>query len=239
MSEARGKQSMVLVCLPMVAAVLVLGGMGVAAWQRPKPADAAPYHAKIKRMAKSIPEQVGHWVGTEQAVPRSAIQLLHPNVLRSLRYQNTATGETVSFVLVQCKDARDMAGHYPPICYPANGWTISGKQKETWNVGGMKIPGMTYRFEFHRPGGIQRLTIMDFIILPSGRIVRSIQDVYDAAADYRQHFFGAAQIQVVFYQTMTATERRKIFRQLIAPNVGLIKAIESGIASIEAKQKAP
>lgn len=221
------------VWLPMVAAVVLLGGMALAAWQRPRPADAAGYHAKIRQMAKSIPKQVADWVGTKEPVPRSAIALLHPNVLRSIRYQNTATGQTVSFVLVQCKDARDMAGHYPPICYPANGWTKTAAHAETWNVKGLRIPGETYHFSYERPDGIQRITVMDFMVLPSGKIVRSIQGVYDAAADYSEHFFGAAQIQVVFYRPMTEAARRRIFRQLVGPNVKLIKAIESGVAMTE------
>mgnify|MGYP007071125856 CR=1 FL=1 len=31
--------------------------------------------------------------------------------------------EQVNVAVVQCRDARDMGGHYPPICYPGQGWT--------------------------------------------------------------------------------------------------------------------
>ena len=231
MTSSRERQNAWSTWLPMVAAAVLLSLMGVSATLRPKPADAEPYHAKIRDMAKSIPLRIGDWIGSEQPVPRSAVQLLRPNVLQSIRYQNTATGRTVSLVLVQCKDARDMAGHYPPRCYPANGWTQRHRQAETWHAAGMPIPGRAYEFSYERPDGIQRITVMDFIILPSGKIVRSIKDVYDAAADYSEHFFGAAQVQLVFAGQPTKAIRQKIFAQLVAPDVPLIRAMEAGVAT--------
>ena len=62
-------------------------------------------------------------------VPPEAQELLRPNAIFSRRFQRP--GEIgVHVLVVHCSDARDMIGHYPPICYPSSGWvsTITGNR---------------------------------------------------------------------------------------------------------------
>src|SRR5688572_8658902 len=105
------------------ATVLVLLALlGDRALLRMAPAETEPYHAAVRAAVAAIPQVSGNWVGKDVPVPDAAVQMLHPNVIFSRRYQNLSTNETVAVLLVHVRDARDVLGHYPPVCYPGQGW---------------------------------------------------------------------------------------------------------------------
>ncbi|MFW6061969.1 MAG: exosortase-associated EpsI family protein, partial [Planctomycetota bacterium] len=85
--------------------------------------EADPYHRRVAERIANIPYTIGDWKGEDVSVPRSAVELLQPNALCSRQYRNQKTGQVLSLLVVHCRDARDMTGHYPPVCYPAHGWT--------------------------------------------------------------------------------------------------------------------
>lgn len=214
---------------PLLALVL-LAVMGGAAMMRPGPADAEPYHQRVRDAAEQMPYRIDDWTGTPVEAPRQAVELLKPNVLVSRSYKHEKTGERVEFLLVHCKDARDMAGHYPPICYPAHGWEAEGAEPADWRVNGVHITGMQYRFSYHRPlHGTTRIVIDNFMIMPDGEFLRQIDGVYNAAADYTLHFYGAAQIQLVTTDRMSDERRRELFHKFIGANLDVINALRSGI----------
>ena len=98
----------------------------------------------------------------------------------------------------------------------------------TWTVEGKTIVGKEYEFT-HFEEGLTRTQIVDnLLILPRGEdcYVQDIDKVREFAADYRQHFYGAAQIQFVFDESVPENERREIFTQLIGKNMNLLTALE-------------
>ena len=60
-----------------------------------------------------------------------------------------------------------------------------------------------------------------------------MKGVEQAAEDYQQRYFGAAQFQVVFQSEGAAQrpreERDEIFATLIGPNIHLIETLTSGV----------
>src|SRR6185437_11848693 len=78
------------------------------------PAGMAEYHQRIRAAAEALPMNIGSWRGQDAPVTAGAVALLHPNVIVSRRYLDPASGRAVNFLLVQCTDARDILGHYPP-----------------------------------------------------------------------------------------------------------------------------
>ncbi|MCC7147533.1 MAG: EpsI family protein [Phycisphaeraceae bacterium] len=213
-----------------ILTLAVLVGLATEVRSRPKPQDAAPYHTFVKSVVEAIPVRIGDWLGSERPVPRQAQQLLSPNALLSRSYRNLRTGEQVGVLLVQCRDARDMVGHYPRYCYPNSGWNLLSAERQDLSAGDLLIPATRYEFAMERTGDTFHLSIYNFMILPNGAIVPDIQGVNAAEADYTQRFFGAAQVQFVFQDpTMEEQTLRNISVEFLKILRDAVIAIQSGV----------
>ena len=190
--------------------------------------DAAPYHAKVRAAVESVPHRIGSWQGTDGEVPPSAIALLKPNALLSRRYVNPYSGLTVDLLIVHCRDARDMAGHYPPICYPSSGWTEQGGQEGIIRHNGQALPYMRYRFSRIASARRIEMTVLNVLILPDGRLVRTMDAVRRQASDYRSHFMGAGQIQFVFGGELPEKTYESVVREFLDDIMPVIKTVSSG-----------
>ena len=191
--------------------------------------DADAYHKRLKAAAAELSLEQGDWVGTDVPVPQAAAALLKPNVLMNRYYRNRVTGRRVSFLLVQCGDARDLLGHYPPVCYPGNGWLSVAHEPRDWRVGGTTITGTQYEFARSTFDRSSSIVIYNFMVLPDGTVGRDMDSVNRSAQDYRRKFFGAAQVQVVFDSSMPRPERDRIMDELIRVHGGLLEMIRDGV----------
>jgi hypothetical protein len=217
--------------MPGIAALLLLSVRAQQA--RYEAADAfEDYHARCREVIAQLPTQVGHWMGREVALPQPALDLLDPNALRNIRFTDfgpeglTGPDRRVSVMLVQCKLARDMQGHYPPRCYPAQGARLLSSEPRNWVLrdaqGELAVPGMEYQFlepdrgERDLPAGLsategytlgRRRVVLNFLIVPGVGVVRDMKGVNDAAEDYQQRHRGAAQVQVVFEPSWALPDR--------------------------------
>jgi hypothetical protein len=215
--------------IPAFLTVALLLGLTAETRSRPRPADAEPFHARVKAASLQMVEPEG-WTVKDFKLPDGAITLLKPNV-PLCRVYNTPSRQ-FQFLLIQCRDARDMGGHYPPICYPASGWVIVPEKKKgtpmTWTIGSKTIIGMEYEFTGTHDGLTITRTVDNLLILPRGRncYVREIDDIREVASDHLRQFYGAAQIQFVFDGAVPENERREIFTQLIGRNMNLLTVLE-------------
>ncbi len=209
--------------------VLLLCGMGVAVAMRPGPGSAAGFHEAVQVASAIIPDRIGEWVGADTEIPPAARKLLKPNVIRTRQYRHERTGETVTLLFVQCRDARDLAGHYPPICYASAGWDADGRTPRTWEVGDHTIQGMSYGFVMTRPEGTSRMTIYNFMALPDGTMAPDMSEVYQVAADYTRRHYGAAQFQLVMPALMSQDRRDMIFHQFMNELIPLLDVLTSGL----------
>ena len=214
--------------LTPTVSVGLLVAMGIGSLTRTKPKDIEPYHQAVRDAVGALPMRIGSWVGTDNEIPRAAIQLLHPNVLFNRKYRNLKTGHTATLMLVHCKDARDIAGHYPPICYPAHGWTLESDKPDVWLINDLEIHGTEYGFSFDHLGETTRTVIQNFMVMPNGQILPDMQGVRKAAADYTRHFYGAAQIQLVTRADIPKRVRDAFLQELLGPNEDLIETLRSG-----------
>jgi hypothetical protein len=232
---------------PMMAATL-LAGLTLEQGSYVKPQDVEPYHAAAHAAIERIPYTLaqGRWTGKDQPLPSAAQKLLRPNAVISRTYednQKTEFGSAVSgrersatLLIVQCRDSRDMLGHYPPRCYRSHGMEQKSAEPRDWKVGDMTIPGVEYGFEQKLIGQTYRTTVYNFFVVPGGKsnepLRRDMDAVRDAAEDYQQRYYGAAQFQVVFQGLSSAdlprSERDDIFRTLIEPTIPVIKTLSSG-----------
>src|SRR5262245_44963764 len=223
---------------PILAGSL-LAGIVVDNSRHIKPTDVEPYHACAAEAIKAVPYLIGLWYGHDDDIPAAAQKLLRPNAILSRTYAYNDAGAAyrwprkASLLIVQCRDSRDMVGHYPPICYRAHGMTPevftgcelrpeAGVEREV-QVAQTPIRLTEYRFTQLYQGQVTRTTVYNFFIVPRTGVVPNMKGVETAAVDYQQRYYGAAQFQVVFHSLasvdLTPRERDEIFATLMAPNL--------------------
>jgi hypothetical protein len=218
---------------PLLSAGLLAG---IVAEQRThvKPQDVEPYYVRTRVAINSIPYIMGAWTGTDHAVPQAAQKLLRPNAILSRTYSDNSAAasgndrRSAALLIVQCRDSNDMLGHYPPVCYRAQGMTPEPRytKPRDWQIGGLNIQGYEYHFTEVWMGMTNHTTVYNFFVIPNKGFVRDMKGVEEAAEDYQQRHFGAAQFQVVFHGLASAErsrdERDEMFATLIGPNVKVI-----------------
>jgi Protein of unknown function (DUF3485) len=214
---------------PVLTLCLLTGAWANRVLSRPSIADSEPYHARVKEQTEALPMYIGTWLATEAPVPPSAVQLLRPNAIVSRRYQDALSGSQVMFLLVHCKDARDLLGHWPPVCYVGQGWTRQSAVPRDWQVDQLTVAGMQYEFTASRAGRAPHLAVDNFFILPGGKICRSMDEVDTIARDPRRKRFGAAQVQVVSDGTLSERERADALALLVRAAQPVIDAIGQGV----------
>ncbi len=206
---------------PYLSAMIGLAVVGVSALEmtaRPSAGDAEPFHAAAAEAIKAIPTEFGDWVATEIPVPQSAQALLKPNALLSRGLSNRATGEQMSLVLVQCRDTRDMAGHYPPICYPGQGWIEQEERREVeLSIGSRSVKAMRYGFIRSGFDRERTLVVYNFFAVPGQGTPKDMDTIRRAASDYAARPFGAAQIQVVLPRPLDPPEERRLVESALDP----------------------
>jgi hypothetical protein len=224
---------------PPLICLALLTALAAEAHTRIQPTDAEPFHARARAAIDNIPPVMenGAWVSQDQPVPPSATALLRPNAILSREYvKRDSDGRLISagVLIVQCKDARDMQGHYPPRCYPANGATLVEQTPRTWTIGGLTIPGMEYLFTQLTQGRNEELRVYNFFVIPEipglpARAVRGIcpdiQAVYQSGEDYQRRYYGSAQFQFVFSNDLSRAARDQIMKELLEPNVSVIRTL--------------
>lgn len=177
----------------------LLGGLALASPWWVRDAEAMErYQAGIREVAESMPIDLGRWHGEPIDLPPSAQKLLRPNAMFSRSYRSTDTGEVVHFLFVHCGDARDLIGHYPPVCYPAHGWTQESASAVWSGEGEGRVGFQRYVFARGVESQISRMTVYHTMLSPRTGFEPSMERVEESA--YRGHArrLGAAQVQFVF-----------------------------------------
>lgn len=211
--------------LSLAAATLLLAGMGLSNLALPSAQDAAPYHRALLKMANEAPIAFGRWSSVASDLPESAIELLKPNAIVSRSFTDNRGHVTAHFVLVQCQDARDLGGHWPPNCYKTSGYTQTAAEPRTWQVNGMTIPGVSYRFERLTHQGKADITVDNFMILPGVGFMSDMSSVRQAGGDFQRRYFGAAQVQIVTSSALSHEDRDTVFAELVAGYEPILMAI--------------
>jgi hypothetical protein len=208
-----------LLCVVPAAAVLVaMIGFGI---ERPRMTErTGPYFEAVAAGIGAIPYRIEGWIGADVPPQAPAIQLLRPNKLLQRRYLRDDQTEAMSLLFVHCADARDMQGHFPPVCYPSHGWIMAGSERVEFAMGDRRVPAMVYKLFTVRNGVEQRMTILNFFVVPSAAdpLAEDMKAVNRAAAASAQSWLGAAQLQIILHREATAEEMIGLMR-VVAPAI--------------------
>lgn len=186
------------------------------------------YFTRARKAIDAIPFRIGPWAGVDIEPTRAAVELLRPNRILQREYVGIDTGAEFTLMVVHCRDARDLAGHYPPRCYPANGWApVSSTKGQLEHPGGGTIPTTVYLYR--TPGGVESrvMRITNFFIIPgAGRnFAPTVEAVQRVSGSRLATVNGAAQVQVLAPDTYPAEVHEAILRDVlgaIAPAMDLI-----------------
>ncbi|MDX2116375.1 MAG: exosortase-associated EpsI family protein [Planctomycetota bacterium] len=191
------------------AGALVLGSMIALGHRGRAPdVDSTAYFAQAAEAISRIPYRIEGWVGADVEAQAPAVQLLRPNKLLQRRYISTDVEREFVLLFVHCADARDMQGHYPPICYPAHGWTLVDRIPAEFKAGSSLLPGTVYRLETVRQGEKRHMSILNFFAMPGAAqgIAPDMEAVNRASASSATSVLGAAQVQLVLQHEATPPE---------------------------------
>ncbi len=214
---------------PMICVLLLAGMWGDRRLFHLPTGDPSAYHAAVRAVADALPQDIGdHWKGTDVDPPVSAVEMLKPNVLRGTRYRNTVTGETATLVVVQCRDARDMTGHFPPICYPSHGWEVLDSTFMKIRVDEIDVPVTRYRMTIESIDRFSEIVIYNFFAHPGGALEAKRATALKAAENPRLKVFGAGQFQVIVNASMPEDRQREVFQVLVKAMLPLVDAIKQG-----------
>lgn len=161
--------------------------------------EATSRRDEIALHMNGLPYTIGPWMGVDVDVPPAAAAMLHPNAILSRRYTRLPGGPSLHLVIIHCSDARDMLGHYPPVCYPAAGWSPrDGGDAITLTVADAAVRARVY--EFSRRIDVGReigVRIVSFFVLPDGSIAADMDALRAQSERLAFAARGAAQVQVV------------------------------------------
>lgn len=175
---------------------------------------------QVQQAVNDIPYRLGDWVGEDLEVPVAAVELLHPNAILSRRFNRLAEGTSMHLLIVHCSDARDMQGHYPPICYPANGWIrvedgLSGDTTSV-NIGEESISLQIYNFRrLDEWGGERALRVFNYFLLPSGDTTIDLKVVSRLVERSAFSVQGVAQVQLVMAGEMDFNDALEAVEDLL------------------------
>ncbi|MGC4031236.1 MAG: exosortase-associated EpsI family protein [Tepidisphaeraceae bacterium] len=226
---------------------LLLAGMAVDNRSFKAEGDFAEFHRRAADAVDDIPLTLGPWVGRGRELKPEELKLLQPNAYRFIDFTDTrpeAVGDPsrrVLFLVAQVRRAGLMEGHYPPNCYPAQGYSmVNGTgDSRTWEIGGRTIVGMQYFFERRSGDRVGRSCVYNFMVLPGLGVRPDMESVNASAEDYQQRYYGAAQFQLVFGGSLARAttdakrQRDAAFAELIGPCLGVIDTLCDGANSHE------
>lgn len=227
----RESQKPALAMLAALLTALILAGMSVYSLASMRLNGNEAYLLDVKLTIEDLPTQIDSYIGSDRPIQEAAQELLRPNKLLQREYSDPMTGSSFSVLIVHCADVRDMMGHYPPVCYPSNGWQIDSVSGEAIDrARGGPIP--ITRYHVSRADGqarISRVIANTFVVPraddPLGRDDRALDRV---TRTRWSSGLGAAQVQIITNAQMDPATRERIERSVADELEGLIGAVARG-----------
>ena len=150
-------------------------------------------------------------MGEDVEVPASAVEILHPNAILSRRFRMLTGGATIHLLVVHCSDARDMQGHYPPICYPANGWLMAESDSNSEVEVTVLDDSFDLRLYNFRQmddwGGERTIRVFNYFLLPNGETTIDLSKVNRLVERSGFSMQGVTQVQLVMTGNQDAEGR--------------------------------
>ena len=203
----------------LASVAMFAAGRSLVAEPPPDPAIAA-HRARIAETVAALPPRFGPWIGTDVPVPSGAQRILTPNALVCRDMRTLEGDDRATFILVHCSDVRDMLGHWPPVCYRADGWEREEETPHEIEIsldGRPTLKALRHRFARFREEGLpERIEVWTAFLAPRSEPTGNL-DAFRARAGRRgTSSLGLAQLQVVLPSEIDEPRRDEIVRNMFA-----------------------
>ncbi len=200
-------------------------------------------HHRIEELFQEFPAELGRdgqWLLIGDVdIPSNQTEMLGLNafVSRSFRRLGGSPPICATVFIAHSEDARNMAGHHPPNCYPASGWVVSGSGdgvvRRFVSGGGFKLPAKMYRYERGFENQVVRWVINGFMMPEAGAVATLAETtlISGRAATSR---LGLTQYQIVIDGDLEMAEVERYAAEIIGsiPRE-LLVAVTSSVESAE------
>jgi len=182
--------------LALVAGGFALGDRGI------DPATLA-HRERVAAAFAEISPQLGPWIGRDIAVPSGAQAILKPNAMLCRRLTKLGGDAEATMVLIHAADVRDMLGHWPPVCYRADGWDpVEEDAGRTLRLeaddGRPPLEALRHRFARLRADAPpERFEIWTAFVVPGGEPSGDLDALAARAGSRGMSARGLAQLQVI------------------------------------------
>lgn len=220
--------------LPLIATLAMLAYLAFFAKLEIATAGVPEYMARSKAAIEALPLHVGPFEAVKQPLDVQAQDLLKPNAENCLYYTGILHNQRVGamYSVIQAADSRFMTGHAPIHCYKNAGWDILSITDKVWRIDGIDIAGKEYvvRKDLGETGPVTR-NVRNFFIFPDGHFGATLEELEQAAQDYRKLKYGVTQVMLVTAGALTDVQRNEIFERLVGSeqSVHMIRTLRSGI----------
>jgi hypothetical protein len=217
---------------PAIALVVLVALPRIGTQSEEERQAIATRNAEVAEAFAETPYLLGDWIGRDIPIPESAWELLRPNAMLGRALRRSEDGAEVNLLIVHCSDARDMDGHYPPICYPSNGWSKDARNAERDRL--IDCSGRSVRmkvYEFQRTdklGTTRQLRVFNYFILPSGEITSAMADVRRIADRVSLSTQGVAQVQLTMTGRMSLEDSAKAVADVLGELSPLLTTLGQG-----------
>ncbi len=183
------------------------------------------YHVQAAAAVARMPMTFEGWQGQVVDLAAPAIRLLKPNAYYSVRFTDQASRRSFSVSLIQTRYARDMAYHFPPVCYPASGWQLGQTREVRWRAQDGAIDGQEYQFWRIAGDGVYQIRVENFFIMPEGQTQATPGDMTDRNKAPWLDPWGATQVQFIFDGSFSSAERRSLVENFVAQVAPVIRIL--------------
>jgi Protein of unknown function (DUF3485) len=212
-----------------VATLLVLGVLGAEKLVLEPPVrQVEAFQARVRAAVADMPRCIGPWLGVDVPLPQGAMRLLTPNAVISRQFTEDDTGEAFTFLFIEVGDSRDILGHYPPVCYKAQGWTEESSTPMDWPAWGTTAHGMEYSFGRNRLEGPASFVVDNFLFLPNCSTYRDMTEMKNQSTNRLYWGMGGGQVQFIFDPGISRQRRNEIVQSFLKAMSPVFDAMRLG-----------
>ncbi len=216
---------------PVLSAALLAALAGVGTLRPSPPAGVQEYVTAVVHAIDDTPYRINAWTGRDlNAPPTEAVDMLRPSRVLHRGYRNDGGRDEIRMVIVHCPDVRDMAGHHPPNCYPATGWTTSGASEIEVNAFGHDQTFAVHRFERREAGTTHRITVASGFVVPGydGAVIPGMDKLRAVSENRRRTKLGAAQLQIIIDRAAGQDEIREVVETFLPALEPVVDRVTEG-----------
>lgn len=195
------------VASPWLSLVILMSEAAVTGLIRVNENSRDSTNGDIRANFSVIPTRLGGDASTwlflrDVDIPTSQVEKLKLRSFVSRIYRRVGGDRRVEATIffAQTANARAMAGHHPPRCYPSIGWQlVEGETKDldVVRADGKPVRCRVYHFA-SRAGHNQELWVVSGFVLPTGEVCRSLDEIGSVFGRAEESERGLVQFQLLF-----------------------------------------